>query len=65
MFSTMESDVQLTSSAGTPAFMAPECLDCECTYRSICIVNLVSVETGKILVFSNYPILVYTNNTSV
>ena len=29
MFSTMDSDVQLTSSAGTPAFMAPECLDRE------------------------------------
>ena len=33
MFNTMDSDVQLTTSAGTPAFMAPECLDCKCVYQ--------------------------------
>ena len=50
MFSTMDSDVQLTSSAGTPAFMAPECLDRESISLYV-LLNLVIIRSGKSLCF--------------
>ena len=54
MFSTMDSDVQLTTSAGTPAFMAPECLNCKCMYlpvNTVCVLVMCRVKNSSQLIF--------------